>query len=344
MNDRVKPTVRTIAAELGMSAMTITRALNGHPQVSAETRRKILLKVKEVGYDFRAKSKTLQQERARNVAIHCPDEKLYEDNIFNFYMRLHYLCLKRLRAEQLRGQLVDLNEHREAAFEIMENCGSLIVLGPVLPEVVDEVRRRDPKLKILSVFGNIEGVTRVAPEDYQGGAMAARIFAEHGHKHAAVFATLFEAGFRRRYGGFVAEFHARVPGGKVDLIEFAEQHELSRDDCNRRQKLDEYFNSRKQLPTACFVPNGYAGLFLADYLLGRGWKIPQDFSIVTYDNLDLFNFREPQLSRIWFDLKELVSEAVNSLQNLLAERNGQLVSIHIPNRYTPGNSVAAPKQ
>ncbi len=49
MNSRTKPTVRTIAAELGVSAMTITRALNGHPKVSRETRERVLSKVKEVG-------------------------------------------------------------------------------------------------------------------------------------------------------------------------------------------------------------------------------------------------------------------------------------------------------
>lgn len=344
MNARVKPTVRTIASELGLSAMTVTRALNGHPQVSAETRRRVLAKVKEAGYDFRAKSRTARQERARNVAIHCPDEKLYEDNIFNFYMRLHYLCLKRLKAEQLRGQLVDLNEHRETAMEILENCGSLMILGPVDEDALAEIRDRFPELKLLSVLGGVEGVVRVAAEDYQGGATAARVFAELGHTHAAVFVTLFEAGFRRRYGGFTAEFQGRVPGGRVDLIEFRERHELAADDEARRKTLDDYFDSVDRLPTACFVPNGYAGLFLADYLLGRGWRIPEDFSLIAYDNLDLFSYRKPDIARVWFDLKDLAAEAVGALQNLLADRSGGLISIGIPNRYIPGESVTAPKR
>jgi len=344
MNAKVKPTVRTIAAELGMSAMTVTRALNGHPLVSADTRLRVLGKVKEAGYDFRAKSRTLRQERARNVAIHCPDEKLYEDNIFNFYMRLHYLCVKRLKAEQLRGQLIDLNEHRETALEILENCGSMIILGPVEEKTLDEIRNRFPELKLLSIFGNIDGVIRVAPEDYQGGATAAKVFAEYGHSHAAVFTTLWEAGFRRRYGGFIAEFQARVPGARIDLIEFREQHEAKIDDDIRRKTLDHYFDSADKLPTACFVPNGYAGLFLADYLQGRGWRIPEDFSLISYDNLDLFSFRKPDLARVWFELKDLAAEAVNALQNLLADRSGALVSIGIPNHYTPGESVAAPRR
>lgn len=161
MISRTKPTVRTIAAELGVSAMTITRALNGHPKVSTETRRRVLAKVKEVGYDFRASSRTVRQERDRNVAIHCGDDKLYSDNILNFYMRLHYLCQRRLKAEGLRGQLIDLNVHAEAAFPVLDNCGSLILLGPVEQARLETVRKRYPELRIISVFGSVDGVTQV---------------------------------------------------------------------------------------------------------------------------------------------------------------------------------------
>ena len=149
MNSRTKPTVRTIAAELGVSAMTITRALNGHPKVSRETRARVLSKVKEVGYDFRANSRIARQERERNVAIHCGDDKLFSDNIQNFYMRLHYLCQRRLTAEGLRGQLVDLNVHVETAFPVLDNCGSLILLGPVRPEQLEIVKSRYPELQLI---------------------------------------------------------------------------------------------------------------------------------------------------------------------------------------------------
>lgn len=343
MNAKVKPTVRTIAAELGMSAMTVTRALNGHPLVSADTRHRVLLKVKEVGYDFRAKSKTLRQERERNVAVHCPDEKLYKDNIVNFYMKLHYLCLRRLKAEGLRGQLIDLNEHRETALEILENSGSLILLGPVDPAVLDEVRRRYPELKIVSVFGNIDNVVRVAPEDFQGGATAARVFAKLGHVHASVFATLEEETFRWRYGGFISEFQALVPGGRVDLIEFRERHDSLLDDRTRREVLDRYFDSERPTASCCFTPNDYAGLFLMDYLQERGRRIPEDFSIISYDHRATFDYRELKLARVWFDLKELVAEVVKALQNLLADRGrGAPINIGILNRYESGDSVAAP--
>ena len=343
MISRTKPTVRTIAAELGVSAMTITRALNGHPKVSTETRRRVLAKVKEVGYDFRASSRTVRQERDRNVAIHCGDDKLYSDNILNFYMRLHYLCQRRLKAEGLRGQLIDLNVHAEAAFPVLDNCGSLILLGPVEQARLETVRKRYPELRIISVFGSVDGVTQVGPDDYEGGAFAARRFAALGHRHAAVFATLSESGFCKRYGGFVAEFQARQPGARVDLIQFSEEHDQSADDRTRRQRLDEYFTSVSPLPTACFVPNGYAGVFLADYLAERGWRIPEDFSLIVYDNLELFDFRTPALARVWFDLKELAAQAVTALQNQLRDRDSRPVSISIANEFTPGGSLAAPR-
>ncbi len=344
MNSRTKPTVRTIAAELGVSAMTITRALNGHPKVSRETRERVLSKVKEVGYDFRANSRIARQERERNVAIHCGDDKLFSDNIQNFYMRLHYLCQRRLTAEGLRGQLVDLNVHVETAFPVLDNCGSLILLGPVRPEQLEIVKSRYPELQLISVFGSVDDVTQVGPDDYKGGVCAARRFAELGHRHAVVFANLSEFGFRRRYGGFVAELQALQPGARVDLIEFSEQHEQHADDRTRRQRLEEYFTRVSPLPTACFAPNGYAGVFLADFLTEHGWRIPEEFSLITYDNLELFDFRTPALARVWFDLKELAAQTVSALQNQLRNRECKPVSITIANEFTPGESLAAPRE
>lgn len=345
MINRVKPTVRTIAAELGVSAMTITRALNGHPKVSDETRKRVLAKVKEVGYDFRTHSRTLRVERERNVAVHCTDEKLYEDRALNFYMRLHFLFQRRLKAEGFRGQLIDLESHFEAACQALDFCGSLILLGPLSEARLREVKGRFPQLRILSVFGGVDDVTQVGPDDYEGGCRAARMFAELGHRHAAVFATLHEEGFRRRYGGFVAEFQALVPEGRVDLIAFQEKHEQTLDDDIRRRRLDEYFNSTSPLPTACFVPNGYAGIFLADYLAARNWRIPEEFSLIVYDNLELFDFHHPPLARVWFDLKLLAARAVTELQNLLrAPEDALPAGVAIRNEFTAGGSIAAPRR
>ena len=63
----MKPSLRTIAESLNVSAMTVTRALNSHPSVSTETRRRVLSKVKELGYDYEAKSRSLRSDREKNV-------------------------------------------------------------------------------------------------------------------------------------------------------------------------------------------------------------------------------------------------------------------------------------
>lgn len=181
-------------------------------------------------------------------------------------------------------------------FPVLDNCGGLILLGPVEQARLETVRKRYPELRIISVFGSVDGVTQVgrtitkaAPSPPAGSPRSVTATLRCSP-------TLSESGFCKRYGGFVAEFQARQPGARVDLIQFSEEHDQSADDRTRRQRLDEYFTSVSPLPTACFVPNGYAGVFLADYLAERGWRIPEDFSLIVYDNLELFDFRTPALA------------------------------------------------
>jgi len=336
---KLRPTVRTIAASLDISAITVSRALNGHPLVSAETRKKVLNMVKEVGYDFKEHSATVRNECRQNVAIHCGDDKLYSDNFLNFYMNLHYLCMRRLKAEKFRGQLVDFNQHRDNAFQILDNCASLIVLGPIDPAVFAQIRHDYPKLKIVSVFGNVAGVTEIGPDDFAGGATAARVLFEHGHRRTMIFSCLNEASFRKRCGGFTSEMRALAPASTVDLVEITEQHEQAVDDQLKEQALDRYFNTVKERPSACFVPNGYAGIFLANYLTRHHISVPADMSLITYDNLEIFQYNSPELARVWFDIKKLAAQAVEILKFALQHNKNQCLGITIENEFTPGGSI-----
>lgn len=336
---KLRPTVRTIAASLDISAITVSRALNGHPLVSAETRKKVLNMVKEVGYDFKEHSATVRNECRQNVAIHCCDDKLYSDNFLNFYMNLHYLCMRRLKAEKFRGQLVDFNRHRDQAFPVLDNCASLIILGPIDADVFTQIRHRYPKLKIVSVFGDVSGVTEIGPDDFAGGATAARVLFDHGHRHTMIFACLNEASFRKRCGGFTSTMRSLASDSAVDLVEITEQHEQAVDDQLKEQALDRYFDSTQDRPTACFVPNGYAGIFLANYLAKRQISIPGEMSLITYDNLEIFQYNTPELARVWFDIKKLAAQAVEMLKFVLEHNKNQCLGITIENEFTPGGSI-----
>lgn len=79
-----KPTLKEIAAALGLSASTVSRAMNGHPYVSKETVRRVNRKARELGYVPNAIAKSLKTKVTRMIGVIIPD---MASSIFPEYVR-----------------------------------------------------------------------------------------------------------------------------------------------------------------------------------------------------------------------------------------------------------------
>ena len=239
-----KVNIRSIAAELNVSPITISRALNGHLSVKATTRKRILKKVQEMGYDFQSKSRTLHKKRLNNVAIHCSEEKLHDDFNINFHMQLLYFCINRIKTLRLTGHTVDFSSSPDKGIADLADCGSLILLTPLKAKFLSLIKKIYPNLKILSAFSNISGIPVVKPNEFEGGIISAKYIAEREHDHIAVFTDISEESLRERYGGFVSEMHHRRAGSRVDLISFTNLADRQTESDELKKKvLDAYFKA-----------------------------------------------------------------------------------------------------
>lgn len=313
----MKPTIRSIARDLDLSVMTVVRTLNGNHMVSPETKRKVLARVKELGFDYGSRSRTVKGQRSRRVAIYCSDVKFHGDALFNFFMRLHYLCVKQFKAVELEAFLVEPERLDIPTPEGLAEFGALVILGPFLPgvDVLNKWMELHPELRVISVLGEPLPVPSITANDYGGGAMAARELYAKGHRHAAVFCVMTEQGFQKRFTGFCGEFLRLDEHNVVERLVFPFSASREEQLPGMEAALDRFFadHASRALPTAFFVPNGYATWILAEYLKRKNRRIPEDFSILGYDDLDVLAKFDPPVSRITFDLKALASGAAAML-------------------------------
>ncbi len=340
MPKQPKPSVRSIAASLNVSPITVSRVLSGSPSVSQETRDRVLDEVNKVGYDFFNRSKILRQERDTNVVIHCGEDKLLQDRIFGFYSDLYYRCVKRLHAEGFHAYLVNYDEHPEIAFEAQDSAGNLILLGPIAEARFAEIRARYPKLSIVSFGGNVHDVLEVGCSDFIGGALAAEQLFAFGHRRVAMPSPLNEQITRKRYGGFYATFLAL--GGEVDGLPFWGTGNRNGDDPMLEKLISDYLKntSSDRRATAFFCPQGYTAFFLMQYFAKVNISVPKDFSLVTYDNFEMFDHTNPPLARVWFSTKDLVIQIVEALIKFRNSPAPLPASIEIAPIFTMNQSLA----
>lgn len=310
--------MRSLACELGLSPMTISRVLNGSSMVRPETRSLVLTKVRELGYDCDAKLRKPKSEKAKNVAIHCGAEKLSSEIPFDFYPQLYYHCLHRLKALGLKGHLVDLNANSEADEETLESCASLIALSKLSPERWAGISKLRDGRKTLDVFGEIDADASIGPDEVGGGELAAKRILEEGCGHCACFVNLEERGFRQRYAGFAALLAGAPREIRVDLVPFKEVPAKAEADVLKSEALDKYLAAcGKSLPEAFFAPGGYSAQLLYRKLRGRGLSMPEDFLLIGYDDFDYLKSLDQSIARVVFDVKELAVKAAEAMAGLL---------------------------
>jgi DNA-binding LacI/PurR family transcriptional regulator len=114
--------LRELAAQLGLSMTTVSRALNGYPEVSAKTRERVVAAAEAVGYRANAVARRLATGRSDAVALvlAMPDDRL---------LPVAALMVMPLVGEQLRGDNLDLFVVPAPPVEVVAAGGRLIQGG-----------------------------------------------------------------------------------------------------------------------------------------------------------------------------------------------------------------------
>ncbi|OGV40557.1 MAG: hypothetical protein A2X48_03280 [Lentisphaerae bacterium GWF2_49_21] len=320
--------------------MTVSRALNGSPLVKDETRNRILSQVHGLGYDFETRLRSLREDRMKNIAIHCGEEKTTGVSAFDFYIQLHYFCISQIKRRGFSCNTVDLNSGSPEDLSVLSKCCSLILLSPLGPNVWEYIKAKFPKLKTINMFGEVEGVPTVTPDEAGGGEIAGRHIASKGHTYAGVFLDLTERSFLLRYAGFIAGVHSVCQDVRIDPINFANPPDKDKADMLKEEALDRYFSiNRKNLPTVFFVPNCYAAIYLYNYLKRHGILVPEDAGLVGYDNIDYYKMVDRQISRIYFEVKDLAVQAVDIACTIIEKGESPLFTVNLPVKFMDCGSV-----
>lgn len=191
-----------------------------------------------------------------------------------------------------------------------------------------------------------DGIVTVTPDDFAGGRLAANCLLEQGHRHIAyLMEEIFDEPLRRGAGYRAAlqeagvEFDSRWLrqrrpvdwDGGSDYLHWARQ--------NMEQWLDEDWDELGC--TAIIAQNDHAAIGIMQVLLERGWKIPEQVSVMGFDGTAICDLVSPRLTSIEVPLRQIGREAVRVLCEQIRNGTQAVSNISLPVSVRPGNSVAA---
>lgn len=296
--------LKNIARELGISVGTVSMALRDSPRISAETTRRVKFLARELGYIPNNFGRGLRS--GRSSLIGCLVSSLQSS-----FMATIVEAIGARAAEQQYSVLAAwLDCRREKALQeqlelmLSKNIDGLVSTASMLvqyPALLARLQRAKVPFIFCSYHCGGDGYPFVVTDDEAGGRLAARHLLEQGHR---TILCEFSHSVARRLKGNLAEIN-RWPDAKSCI--FYELEELPALIAEQRATAVISYSDMRAID--------------AMYLLRQhGFRVPEDVSVIGYDDLDLVARPEFNLTTIAQQRKQLGIAAVDYIFERL---NGQ---------------------
>ena len=309
-------TIRELARLSGVSVGTVSRALNGYPDVGQETRERIVRLAEELDYTPQAAARTLVTRRSHVVGIFLDTFRDHADIQHPFFAEV-LTGIKQRLGQAGYDLLLFASEQPGNGFGVhsyLKRCTHHHVDGCVLMGVQaddPEVQRlARSSLPCVSVDVEFEGQHSawVSSDNLQGAELAVQHLSECGHKRIGHIAgPLHTTPGRERLRGFQRAMAGAGLSYFDELVVYGDFHyESGMAAMDKLLKLDEP-------PTAVFAASDMMAMGAMRAVYAAGLSVPDDIAMVGFDDITVAAMAHPPLTTVRQEksrLGELAAEAL----------------------------------
>jgi len=315
--------IKDIARQVGMSPSTISRVVNGKKHVNSEKREQILKLIEESGYVPNRAARSMVLKRSFTIGIIIPDTfNIFQRQLFSIierylesfgYHTLFFfvkfedqseeICLNRLKAEKPDGVIMIHEIKTPPFYEYIKKTG--------LPAVT-------------STF-HYPGINAIHVNEEQASRDAVNHLISLGHRRILMISgDGFTFGRQRAEGFFQALTEADISWDKNRVV-FVRHYTPEFGMYGMRELL---LWKGKDSFTALFAATDELAIGAIRVLTDEGLRVPDDVSVVGFDDIDIANYMNPRLTTICQPLDEIGAKTALTLhQQITGSYTGETEQI-----------------
>lgn len=329
-------TLKDVAKEAGVSATTVSRALNNKDAISPSTREKILKLAKEMDYTPDAVARGLKNKRTETIGV------VIADISDPFFAPIVKGIEKAVREEGYHLILCDTDEdyqvEKEALRTLMEKRVDGLLITPVQTSFQDIVELKKKKIPfvLLCRHFNFELLETdyVVTNDVEGAVLAVTHLIEKGHRKILfINGPTYVSSAKERLAGYKRAF--LEAGVKLDES-LVREGGIKMEDGYRITKQE---LARPLQFTAVFAYSDFVALGVMKALKEANLRIPQDIALVGYDDIDIASFLEVPLTTVRIPKYELGVEGFRLLKRKMKGEADSLEKVILPTELVVRESV-----
>ena len=330
--------IKDIAREAGVSTATVSHVINKTKYVSDPTRIRVQRAIKKFNYHPNAHAQMLALGRSKIIGL------LVSDISNPFFPEIIKSVEAAVIASGYNLFLLNTNYETDRTIEYVQRLIQMKVAGIILmiaefdEALVAEAKRKKTSIVFhdLGVVG--EKMSKVTLDYVVGVEEAVQHLVSLGHKkivHIAGAHEIHSAGVRRK--AFLDAMQRQLPNEPPPKI-YEGDFRIEGGRLAASQVL-----AQKTLPTAVVVANDLMALGAMQEFKAAGLHIPQDISIVGFDDIAFASLSEPSLTTVCSPRVEIGRRAVEALLLTVDKPHQQGIEISIPTYLIQRDSTAPPR-
>jgi LacI family transcriptional regulator len=319
-----------IAKRSGVSKSTVSRVVNDHPNVSKKVRSRVLKVIHQTGYQPHAAARALVSNRSMICGLILPR------TVDSFFTDPYFPALIQSIARSCGDRdytlslfLIGGEDNEDRIFQRVARRGFLdgvfVQSGNVADHLIEKIVSINMPLVVLGRPHETDGVNFVDINNVDAVESAITYLAETGHKRIATVAGPFvtTVGIDRRKGyiqgleknGLPVDENLIYEGDFLEISGYEGGLELA-----------------KQHPDAIFVASDKMALGVIRALKDKGLSVPEDVSVIGFDDFPVQPPAEPFLTSIRQPLMEFGDKAIEVLLDSI-DNGGEVHQEYLPTEF-----------
>ena len=302
-----RTTLKDVARRAGVSSATVSYVLNGKRTISEDTKRRVREAIEELDYVPDLAARGLSRRDSMLIGVVVPqtepgDRLMFQNSFYSEVLgSIEYYA--RQRGYHILISATDANESYLTLAK-QRNLDGIIVIGMYPDEFYQQMKKTQIPIVLIDSYCNDHYYNNIRIDDAYGSYLATRYLLECGHRDAAFFAgQLKENGvMQKRLAGYREDY---VFEGQIDYksgVTMAER--LARSGSG---------------VTAIVAAADILAIGAIKGLYNSGLLVPEDMSIIGFDDLEISQYLAPGLTTIRQQISLKGQRAVELLLEHIAD-------------------------
>lgn len=337
----MRSTIKDVAKKANVSTATVSLVIHENKRISTDTRRKVFKAIKELNYHPSHSARGLVSRQTGNIGFILTDDHFLRTE--PFYTRIflgtefearesaYYILLTTIPSSFKEGDPLP-------RFVLEGNVDGIIIAGKVPAYIISKLNSYKMPLTFVDYYPPFGDYSAILIDNLNGGLQAVEHLISLGHqKIAFIGGDIEHPSIRDRFLGYKTALEKKglnFDSAKVVTTESDTSRESG------YQAAKRLFQNTTDL-TSIFACNDAMAIGAMQYLKTKGYRIPQDISIIGFDDVEAGLSTNPSLSTMKVPKIEMGAKIMQLMSDILKNKTKTAVKVLVSVELITRESTAA---